>query len=225
MSQITERLKNVKGRIEAAAQKSGRASADIKLVAVTKNADVEAVSQAYEAGLRIFGESRVQEAEPKILNLNRPDIEWHLIGHLQSNKVKAAVSLFQMIQSVDSVRLAEKISIEAAAGPKPLLLQVNISGEAQKYGFKPEEIYMAIERVSAFPNIQVLGLMGMAPNGVSDDIKRAAFKKLKSIFSVCKTLKKDNVKMQCLSMGMSDDFEMAIEEGSSMVRLGRALFA
>ena len=222
---FAERLKNVQDRIGAAAQKSGRAPSDIKLVAVTKSADAETVLRAYDAGLRVFGENRIQETEPKILNLNRPDVEWHMVGHLQSNKVKAAVSLFQMIQSVDSVRLAEKINVESMAGPKPVLLEINISGEAQKYGFKPEEIYTAIEGVSAFPNIRVLGLMGMAPNGVPDEIKRAAFKKLRSIFSVCKTLKKDNIKMQTLSMRMSYDFEIAIEEGSNMVRLGRILFS
>ena len=224
--QFKDRLDRAQGFIERAAQKSGRSLKDITIVAVTKGVKSEAIQEAREAGVNIFGENRVQEAAEKIPAVQGADIQWHLIGHLQSNKVKAAISLFQLIQSVDTVRLAGKISQEALVENKvvSVLLEVNISGEEQKYGFKPEEIYSAFDLIAKMPGLRVLGVMGIAPNAAEDNVKRETFKKLRGIFSVCKTLKYGNVEMKYLSMGMSDDYGMAIEEGANMVRLGRVLF-
>ena len=225
MSEIKERLDKVRGRMDQAARRSGRSLNDITLVAVTKGVSLERILEAYEAGIRTFGENRVQEALLKIPAMAL-DAQWRMVGHLQSNKIKDALSLFTMIESVDSVRLAQKISEESAALQKvtPVLLEVNISGEAQKYGFGPEEIYSAIEEMTSMTGIRVQGLMGISPNNVGDELKREAFKKLRSIFSVLKGLKRQNVEMKTLSMGMSDDFQIAIEEGSNEVRLGRILF-
>ncbi|MBI3316009.1 MAG: YggS family pyridoxal phosphate-dependent enzyme [Candidatus Omnitrophica bacterium] len=220
------KLERVLGLIEKAAGESGRTAKDIQLVAVTKDVGSEAIREAIAAGVLLFGENRVQEAETKIPLVSAEGASWHMIGHLQTNKVKPAVSLFQTIQSVDSVRLAKAISGACAESGRTasVLLEVNVSGESQKYGFSPEEIYAAVEAIVALPNVFVKGLMGMAPNTGDAELKRAAFKKLRNIFSVLKTLKNPQLEMKVLSMGMSDDFEIAIREGSNMVRLGRALF-
>ena len=221
-----DRLQVVQGLIEQAAQKTGRSLKDITLVAVTKGVKLEAIQEAREAGVVIFGENRVQDAMEKIPAVQGMDNQWHLIGHLQSNKIKAAIALFQLIQSVDTVRLANKISEESLTENRvtSVLLEVNISGEEQKYGFKPEEIYTALDFIAKMPDIRVLGLMGIAPNVAQDNVRRETFKKLRGIFSVCKTLKYENIEMKYLSMGMSDDYVIAIEEGANMVRLGRILF-
>ncbi len=221
-----ERLEHVQGLIGQAAQKSGRSLKDITLIAVTKGVKPELIRGALEAGVVLFGENRIQEAVEKIPQVQNTDIQWHLIGHLQSNKVKTAISLFQLIQSVDTVRLADKINQESLAENRitSVLLEVNISGEEQKYGFKTEEVYSAIDLIAKMPGVRVLGLMGIGPNEVDDSVKRETFKKLRGIFSVCKSLKYENVQMKYLSMGMSDDFVIAVEEGSNMVRIGRALF-
>lgn len=226
MANFKESLDRVRVSIQNAAERSGRSAADITLVAVTKSVPAAVVSEAAAQGLTFFGENKVQEAAEKIPQVLAPEARWQMIGHLQSNKVKAAVSLFHLIQSVDSARLAEKIGEEAVLAGKTMdvLLEVNVSGEEQKYGFKPEAVYTALDEILAVPGIRVLGLMGMAPNASDPDLRRAAFKKLRGIFSVCKTLKRPNLDMKTLSMGMSDDFEIAIEEGSTMVRIGRALF-
>lgn len=223
---ISEKLESVRKNINEAAIKSSRALKDIALVAVSKGALPEKIQQAKEAGLLTFGENKVQEAEPKIQALGE-GLEWHMIGHLQSNKVKSAVSLFHLIQSVDSVRLAKLIHEEAKASGKVMniLLEVNASGEEQKYGFSPEEIYSALDQMRELDAIKILGIMGMAPNSPDENVRRATFKKLKSIFSVCKSVKQTNLEVKILSMGMSDDYKVAVEEGSNMLRIGRALFA
>ena len=212
--------------VDQAATRTGRRAQDVTLVAVTKGAKPEGVREAVSAGLNLFGENKVQEAQIKIPEVG-PGPEWHMIGHLQSNKVKAAVSLFSLIQSVDSLRLAKNLSDAALAAEKniSILLEVNISGEEEKYGFEPEEIYGAVESVAAYPCLKVLGLMGMAPAAADLGPKKEAFKKLRNIYGVLKTLKHENIQMRYLSMGMSDDFEAAIEEGSNMIRIGRALFS
>ena len=226
VNNINERLAQIQEAIEKAAIKSGRFSKDITLVAVTKGVEPQAILEARGAGILIFGENKVQEAESKIPVINRPDIQWHMVGHLQTNKIKTALSLFHLIQSVDSVRLAKEISEISAADNRvtPMLLEVNISGEPKKFGFSADEIYTAIDQIVKLPAIKVLGLMAIGPHQVEDEVKRQAFKKLKSIFSVCKSIKSNNLEMNHLSMGMSDDFEIAIEEGSNMIRLGRAIF-
>lgn len=220
---VAENVRAVQARIEAAAVKSGRTSKDVTLVAVTKGMGVDAVRAAREAGLAVFAENRIQEAKEKVAA--EPG-EWHLVGHLQTNKIKDALGLFSVIQSVDSVRLAGEIEKAAAAENKTVsvLLEVNISGETQKYGFAPEELYGAADEMKKFPHVKVTGLMGIAPNTPDVEARRASFKKLKGLFGVCKGMKSDNFQMTHLSMGMSDDFEVAIEEGSTMVRIGTALF-
>lgn len=226
LSDIQQKVRELAAGVERAAQKAGRRPEDVTVVAVTKGVAPEAVRLAREAGLAVFGENRVQEAEAKIPALADAGAEWHLIGHLQSNKVKTAVELFSVIQSVDSVRLARLVGEEAAARQKPMsiLLEVNISGESQKYGFKPEALYGAVEEISALGTVKVAGLMGIAPHSPDPDPRRAAFKKLKGLYTVCKGLKYPNVEMKWLSMGMSDDYETAIEEGANMIRVGRAIF-
>ena len=223
MTAITENIERVKQRLEAAAGRSGRALKDIAIVAVTKSANVERILEAQRAGLTQFGENRVQEASEKIPLV---PAEWHMIGHLQSNKIKPALGLFQMIQSVDTVRLAEKINAELLVENKTMsvLLQVNVSGEGQKSGFGAEEIYSAVEKIKPLTQLIVQGVMGMAPLSDDEGPKREAFKKLKNVFIVLKAMKTERFRMQTLSMGMSDDFEIAVEEGSNLVRLGRAIF-
>ena len=223
---IKERVEAIQLAIDEAAKKNGRSAKDITLVAVTKGATPEAILEARAAGVMFFGENKVQEAETKIAVVNDPSVQWHMVGHLQTNKIKTALSLFSLIQSVDSVRLAKMISDESILNNKvtAVLLEVNISGEVQRFGFSAEEIYTAIESMSEMPGIRIMGLMGIAPVKVAPEVVRAAFKKLRNIFSVCKGVKQDNLEMKYLSMGMSDDYKIAIEEGANMIRLGRALF-
>ena len=220
---IAENVRSLQARIEGAAKRSGRSLKDITLVAVTKGAALPAVIEAGEAGVCVFAENRIQEAQDKVAQV---PAEWHLVGHLQTNKINAALGLFSLIQSVDSARLAEKINVAALALGKPasVLLEINISGEESKYGFAPEEIYGAAAAIKPLSHVRVLGLMGIAPNTEDPEARRASFKKLRNIFSVCKSMKGENFEMKHLSMGMSDDFEIAIEEGSTMVRVGRAIF-
>ena len=213
------KLQSLKQRIQSAALKTGRSLEDVALVAVTKTAEPAEILEAAEAGLRVFGENRVQEAARKIQAVQFPSVEWHLVGHLQTNKAAQAVSRFSMIQSVDSIKIAKAVSDEALRQQKtmPVLLEVNISGQPRRYGFSWEEVEEAAPRMAKFSGIRVEGLMGIAPHPAEDTEKRKCFRKLKDLF-----LKLGPMKY--LSMGMSDDFEMAIEEGSNMVRIGRALF-
>ncbi|MBI4432894.1 MAG: YggS family pyridoxal phosphate-dependent enzyme [Candidatus Omnitrophica bacterium] len=225
---IRDRWSAAHEKIEAAARRSGRSGKDIAVVAVTKGVGPKAIFEAVEAGLKIFGENRVQDAMAKIPEV-MAKLEWHMIGHLQSNKTKDALELFSVIQSVDSLRLAERIQRECeAAGVDrvaPIFLEINISGQGQKYGLKPEEVYGVLDEMGPLSRVKITGLMGIAPNhGASPEAKRQAFKKLRQLFSVCKSLKRENVEIRHLSMGMTDDYEIAIEEGSNMIRLGRALF-
>ncbi len=220
---IKENIERVRGRVDAAAQRSGRSLKDITIVAVTKSASVEQILEAREAGLTVFAENRVQDAQAKIPSV---PAEWHMIGHLQSNKIKAALPLFQCVQSVDSVRLAREINEALLPENRvlPVLLEVNISGEKQKFGFDPMEVYSAVDGIKALTQLHVQGIMGIAPNTEDMEARRASFKKLKGVFTVLKSMKSERFEMKWLSMGMSDDFETAVEEGSNMLRLGRVLF-
>lgn len=222
---VAENLQALRERIEQAAQKSGRTAQDITLVAVTKGAAVPAVLEAQQAGVQFFAENRIQDAQEKIPAV--PGAQWHMIGHLQTNKIKAALSLFQCLQSLDSVRLAEEVNSELLAENRvlPVMLEVNISGEKQKFGFEPDQIYSAVDQIKKLTQLDVQGVMGIAPNTDDAEARRASFKKLKGLFTVLKAMKGERFQMKYLSMGMSDDFEMAIEEGANMVRVGRAVFA
>lgn len=226
MPTVFDNLNQIRSKINAAAAKTGRKGQDVRLVAVTKGVKIERIREALEAGLALLGENRVQEAQDKTAAIGA-GAEWHMIGHLQTNKAKTAVELFSLVQSLDSLKLAQKLSQEAQALNKTLriLLEVNVSGEEQKHGFGPDELYGIFGQIAALPALKIEGLMGMAPNTEDAGPRREAFKKLKGLFIVCKGLKHPGVEMQTLSMGMSDDYEIAVEEGANMVRIGRALFA
>jgi len=225
MSTISENLKRLEERIEKAALRSGRKKEDITLVAVTKNVEPERINQGIDAGIKIIGENRIQEAEEKFKFIAK-DVEKHLVGHLQTNKVKKALELFDLIQSVDSLHLAQEISKRAADKGKTaeVLIEVNTSGELSKYGVKPDEVPGFVEEVEKFEYIKIRGLMTVGLLTDEMDKVRPCFVKLRSLFESLKSLKKENVEMRYLSMGMSSDFEMAIEEGSNMIRIGTAIF-
>ena len=228
---IEHNLQMVQQRISHAAERAGRDPREITLVAVSKTFPIEAVHAAHALGIRHFGENRVEEAATKIplvsQSLNHPII-WHLIGHLQSRKVKDAVSLFDFIHSVDSVALAQKIESRAAALNKtiPVLLQVNVSGEASKSGFAPEpreQFFDAVRAILALPQLDAQGLMTIAPIVTQPDDARPHFRALRALRDALRARFPQRA-WQHLSMGMTDDFEAAIAEGATMVRIGRAIF-
>lgn len=226
MPDIKANLESVLQRISRAAFSAGKNPQEIKLVAVTKNVPVDIIEQAIQAGITDIGENRVQEAEPKIdiLKAKYPNVTWHMVGHLQRNKVRQALDYFDIIQSVDSVRLAREIQAKAEAKVVPVLVEINTSGEETKYGIPVNSIVDFLKTVLSFNNLSVQGLMTIAP--LVDDPQKARpyFRKLKTLSEEIKKLNLPNVEMKYLSMGMTDDFEVAIEEGSNMVRLGRAIF-
>ena len=225
MSTIAENLKRLEERIEKVALKSGRKGEDITLVVVTKNVEPERINQGIDAGIKIIGENKIQEAEEKFKFITR-DVEKHLVGHLQTNKVKKALELFDLIQSVDSLHLAEEISKRAKEKGKTaeVLVEVNTSDEPSKYGVKSEEVSNLVEQISELGNVKIKGLMTVGLLTDEMDKVRPCFVKLRNIFESLKRLKKENVEMKYLSMGMSSDFEVAIEEGSNMIRIGTAIF-
>jgi pyridoxal phosphate enzyme (YggS family) len=189
----------------------------VTLVAVSKTVDAAAVREAFEAGQRHFGENRVQDAAMKMAALTelRLSITWHLIGRLQSNKAGKAAGLFDLFHSVDSVDLAEQLS-RRAPKPLPILLEVNVSGEPSKAGFEPARLEETLAAVRALPNMEVRGLMTMAPLNPDPETARPFFRRLREL--------RDRHGLTDLSMGMTDDFEVAVEEGATIVRVGRAIF-
>jgi len=225
MNSIEENIKNLEEKIEKAALRSGRKGEDITLVAVSKWVEPERINKAIDAGIKIIGENRIQEAAEKFKLISK-DVEKHLVGHLQTNKVKKALELFDLVQSLDSLHLARELSKRAKEKGKQIevLIEVNTSDEPSKYGIKPEEVMEFVEDVSKLENIKIKGLMTIGL--FSDDLEkvRPCFVKLRNIFESLMSLKKENVEMRYLSMGMSSDFEIAIEEGSNMVRIGTAIF-
>lgn len=215
---IEANIREVERRVERACERSRRSLGEMTLVAVTKGVEVQAVKAAFDCGIRDFGENRVQEAEDKIARLLdlKPDVTWHMVGHLQSNKAKRAVELFDIIHSVDSVRLAEVLS-QRAEKPLPVLLEVNVSGETTKGGFSVGEIAIAVEEIRRLPDLKVVGLMTIAPLVADPEEVRPVFRKLREL--------RDYLGLEHLSMGMTDDFEVAVEEGATMIRIGRAIFS
>jgi len=207
----------VRKRIAAAAGRAGRSPSEVTLVAVTKTVDATAVKEAYAAGLRHFGESRIQEAKEKLPQLSglRPAPIWHLVGHLQTNKAKTAAELFDVIHSVDSLKVAEAISQHADCD-RSILVQVNVAGEASKQGFTLQDTIAALERIACLPHLRIRGLMTIAPYADDPEEARPVFRRLR--------LMRDSLGLEHLSMGMSHDFEVAIEEGATMVRIGQAIF-
>jgi PLP dependent protein len=214
---IKRNVAAIRKRIAGAAARAGRSPSEVTLVAVTKMVDPPAIREAFAAGLRDFGESRIQEAREKIPPLSSlcPSAVWHLVGHLQTNKAGDAAGLFGMIHSVDSLKVAEAISRHAGAD-MPVLIQVNVAGEASKHGFSLQDTIPALERIARLPHVRIKGLMTIAPYVDDPEDVRPVFRRLR--------LMRDALGLEHLSMGMSDDFEVAIEEGATLVRIGRAVF-
>lgn len=220
MDELTAAVARVRGRVAAAAGRAGRRPEEITLVAVTKGVPLSRIREAVAAGVTELGESRVQEAIPKISAL-RAAARWHLVGHLQHNKAGLAAGLFPVIHSLDSVRLAEALSRHA---PRRLdvFIQVNVAREPQKYGVAPEDLADILRRVAGLPDLRVVGLMTIAPLHPDPEHARPVFRRLRTLRDeVAKVL---GTALPHLSMGMSDDFEVAVEEGATVVRVGRAIF-
>ncbi len=223
MPTIAESTAAVCGRIRAAAERAGRSAADIQLVAVSKTHPPEVVREAVVEGLTVFGESRIQEAKAKIPEL--PDkLRWHFIGHLQTNKAREAVELFQVVQSVDSIRLARELDQCAGRASRSLavLLECNVSGESTKFGFKPDEVMAALAELNSLPRLEIRGLMTMAPFFEDPQAARPTFRALRELRD--RLQQQHGIPLPDLSMGMTNDFEVAIEEGATMVRIGTAIF-
>ncbi|HTP04702.1 MAG TPA: YggS family pyridoxal phosphate-dependent enzyme [Nitrospirota bacterium] len=222
---IADNLKMVTDRIASAAKRSGRDLLSVKLVVVTKTVDVDRIREAVDAGALILGENRVQEAKEKIEKLG-PIASWHLIGHLQTNKAKYAVKLFYLIHSVDSLELAKEIDKQAAKFGKvqDVLIEVSIAGEASKAGVASENAVALVKGVAKLENISIKGLMTMPPYSASPEDSRPYFKKLRELSESISRENIPGVSMNELSMGMSGDFEVAIEEGATIVRVGTAIF-
>ncbi|OGX30204.1 MAG: YggS family pyridoxal phosphate enzyme [Omnitrophica WOR_2 bacterium RIFCSPHIGHO2_01_FULL_49_10] len=222
---ISENLQAVKERIRKAADKASRNDRDIKLICVTKTATIQQIEEALAAGVTEIGESYVQDAEVKFKSIEFR-ANWHLIGHLQTNKVKEAVRIFDFIHSVDSLKLAEEISKRSAGqrDPKRILIEVKTSEEAAKFGVLPEHTLPLLEKISELPNVRVMGLMTIAPFSENPENSRPYFQRLKKLSLLMSVKRIKNVSMEYLSMGMSQDFEVAIDEGANMLRIGRAIF-
>lgn len=223
---IAENVKLVKENIEAAAVRCGRDPADIKLVAATKMNDAFRVREAIAAGVDICGENRVQELQEKLAQGAYDGCPLHFIGHLQKNKVKYIIGKVELIHSVDSVSLAQEINKRAAALglTQDILLEVNIGAEENKSGFAPEELSCALDEMAQFSSIRVLGLMAIPPVCEISENNRVYFRRMKQLFIDIGQKKYDNVIMQLLSMGMSADYEVAVEEGANLVRVGTGIF-
>ncbi len=226
MAEIGANVARVRARIAEAALRSGRRPESVVLVGVTKTVGIDRIREVVACGVRVLGENRVQEARTKVPEV--PGVAWHLIGSLQRNKVRDAVRWFEVIHSVDSLSLAEEISRRSAerGGPRSMevLLQVNISLEPQKHGVRPEETERLVAQVLRLPGVRVLGLMGMAPLVARPEEARPFFRRLRELRDRVREALPD-ARVDDLSMGMTDDFEVAIEEGATLVRVGRALFA
>lgn len=221
---IRDSVASVMERIESAAERSLRDAQDVKLVAVTKTVEPPAIVEAIEAGITCIGENRVQEAARKFGEL--PEVERHLVGHLQTNKVKGALELFDVIQSVDSYRLAREISVrsESAGRSTDVLVEVNTSGEESKYGLEPEEAVEAVGEMADLSGIRVLGLMTVGAFLPDPEDVRPCFRRLRELRDEIEEAVIPGVSMEQLSMGMTNDFDVAIEEGATIVRVGRAIF-
>ncbi|MDP3049037.1 MAG: YggS family pyridoxal phosphate-dependent enzyme [Thermodesulfovibrionales bacterium] len=226
-AQIFENIRIICGRISHAAIRAGRKPEDIKLIAVTKTISIQQIKEAIDAGLRIFGESKVQEAREKIQNskfkIQDSNIEWHLIGHLQKNKAKTAVELFEIIHSIDSVELAEIADkhAEKAGKIQKILLQVKLSDEISKYGTLKDNLFELVREISEMKNLRIEGLMTIPSFFENPESARPYFSELRTLRDKAETM---GFNLPELSMGMTNDFEVAIEEGATMVRIGTAIF-
>lgn len=222
---LKDQLQEVEKRIQAACDRAGRKREEVTLIAVSKTKPVETLQEAYDLGVRIFGENKVQELTAKYEALPK-DIHWHMIGHLQTNKVKYIIDKAELIHSVDSLKLAETIEKEAAKHDliADILVEVNVAEEESKFGMKMEEVIPFVEKVSAFPHVRVRGLMTIAPFVENPEENRSIFADLHKLYIDIKKKNHDNDTVSVLSMGMTNDYEVAIEEGATMVRVGTGIF-
>ena len=222
---VRENMEDVKERIRVACGRAGRPQSDVTLIAVSKTKPLELVREAYEAGARDFGENKVQDLLDRIDALPS-DIRWHMIGHLQRNKVKYIIGKVAMIHSVDSLRLAEEISRESVKHQvdTDILIEVNVAGEESKFGVSVEEAPQLVEDISRMPAVHVRGLMTIAPFVENAEENRQYFRKLKQLSVDIERKNIDNVNMTALSMGMTGDYSVAIEEGATCVRVGTGIF-
>lgn len=222
---IGENLKRVEENIRKACEKAGRAREEVGLIAVSKTNPPERIREAYELGLRDFGENRVKELLGKQPQLP-PDLRWHLIGHLQTNKVRPVIDRTVLIHSIDSVKLSDTVDFEAKKKGIKVngLLEVNISGEESKFGFRPEEIPALLSRLQQYKNLKIKGLMTVAPPVRDAEENRGVFRSLKQLSIDIQSKCTDNVSMNVLSMGMTGDYCVAIEEGATLIRVGTGIF-
>jgi len=222
MSEIRENYIRVMERIEKAARRVGRDQKEVKLVAVSKTVEVDRIKEAIEAGVSILGENYVQEAQKKIEEIGR-SVAWHFIGHLQSNKAKYAVRLFDMIHSIDSLALAEELNrrAEQVGQVAKVMIEVNISGEATKFGTDEEKVFSIVRRILNLGHLSLEGLMTMPPYFDLPEMSRPYYNKLRELKE---RMVREGIPLKELSMGMSNDFEIAIEEGATYVRVGTAIF-
>lgn len=233
MSDVADNLTRINERIATACARAGRSAEDVRLIAVTKRIPMAALAEAKRAGQLVFGENRIQDALPRQDELTSalqgtavesPPVDWHFIGHLQSNKARKAVGRFALLHAVDSVRLAERLSSLAGetGARQPILMEVNVSAESQKHGLTPDETADAVERIAGLAGLDLRGFMCMARFGAPETELRGTFAALRNLSEAARTA--TGLPLPELSMGMSDDFEQAIAEGATLVRVGTAVF-
>ncbi len=222
---IKSNLIRLRERIDCAAERVGRNPADITLIVVTKTVEIDKIKEAIDCGVRIIGESRVEEAAEKHAIIGR-SVEWHMIGHLQSRKAKQAAELFDMVQSVESVSTAQALQKRCAEASRTMriLIEVNTSGEEQKYGVSPDGAESLIRETAAMQNLHIEGLMTMAPLVPDPELARPSFRRLRELAERLRLKKIAGADFHTLSMGMTNDFEVAVEEGATMLRIGTAVF-
>ena len=227
VARLRQNLEDVRGRISAACERAGRDPSDVRLVAVTKTVDAGVARALVELGVTDIGENRVQEAARKHESLAGLDVTWHMIGHLQTNKVKDALRMFDLIHSVDSDRLGEALDKRAASQGRTVsvLVEVNVSGEESKYGVPAERAIEVVRKIAAHPAVRVEGLMTMAPFVDDAETVRPIFVRLRELAQKIAALEMPGAEMKHLSMGMTQDYEVAVEEGATLVHIGTALFA
>ncbi len=223
---IAERVRLIQAAVRRAEARAGRPAGAVRMVAVTKSVPVERIQDGIDAGLTVLGENRLQEALPKLEALASAPVRWHFIGHLQRRKVRALIGRFDLIHSVDSVELAEEIDRRAreAGLRQDVLLEVNVGGEPTKTGFHPEALAGMMSVLASLPQIRILGLMTIPPPTPEAEQARPFFRRLRALAGEIAALRIPSVSMAELSMGMSNDYEIAIEEGATFVRIGTALF-
>ena len=220
---LADNLVSIQQRIQSACDRCNREPNSVTLLAVTKTHSADSVAEAARLGLNCFGENKVQEAKAKIPNCPGK-VRWHFIGHLQSNKCRDAVELFSMIQSVESLAIAQEINkrAEQAAKTMPVLLEINVAGEASKFGYKPEQMLVELNEINKLSRLEIHGLMAIPPFSPVAEKSRPYFRALRELKAQAESVL--GAPLPVLSMGMSDDFEVAIEEGSTLIRVGTALF-